>query len=542
MKGIKKISIIALGLAFTFGIASCQKKPSDDTMDGKNANDGVVSADPGSVSIAENYPDLEVDLNREDANYELQNITVDTTNANTTLYLGEQFHCEGLVVKATYSLYDTAGNQILDEKGNGINKTQQVYDYSIDSSDVDTSVIGTYYATVRYRYGKIIRTRQILISVSSSKLETTKNLVYPAGITATYEFASTPAGVEKFDSHVVTVKQGTTFKFDKSKLKYKLYTNTVSRTGQSYKTAVSDLSVTDVVVDDSKVDCNQRGTYLIPVTYTANDSLGESHTVKTFVIVDVINPIKSIALKSGTRAIGASIYDVDPNKLNWVVRVVPTVGSGYDEKWSDDKFALEGVDIFNWSDSQTVTIRSKEYPDVTGTTTIKINPSETQDIKAYYDLVPKITKIGTDSLPEEITLAETNFIYGPLPKSINGAPYYTSGATYVNGRSGKDAYGSIAFDNRISIKGLTQTIKVVMDKPGQILVFFAGQSDEESELTMYSSDEDGRMDEEVGTGVTGSTKQIITKHIFNCELPGTYYFAAPGAGLYIHGFIIAKAL
>jgi len=300
--------------------------------------------------------------------------------------------------------------------------------------------------------------------------------------------------------------------------------------------------VTDVVVDDSKVDCNQRGTYLIPVTYTANDSLGESHTVKTFVIVDVINPIKSIALKSGSRAIGASIYDVDPNKLNWVVRVVPTVGSAYDEKWSDDKFALEGVDIFDWSDSQTVTIRSKEYPDVTGTATIKINPSTTQDIKAYYDLVPKITKIGTDSLPEEITLAETNFIYGPLPKSINGTPYYTSGATYVNGRSGKDAYGSIAFDNRISIKGLTQTIKVVMDKPGQILVFFAGQSDEESELTMYSSDEDGRMDEEVGTGVTGSTKQIITKHIFNCELPGTYYFAAPGAGLYIHGFIIAKAL
>jgi hypothetical protein len=73
-----------------------------------------------------------------------------------------------------------------------------------------------------------------------------------------------------------------------------------------------------------------------------------------------------------------------------------------------------------------------------------------------------------------------------------------------------------------------------MDKPGQIVVFFASTGDEERELVFRNGEED------LQTVYSDSVKQVIKQAVFNVPAAGTYYIVNPSGGMYIHGLVVAK--
>ena len=79
-----------------------------------------------------------------------------------------------------------------------------------------------------------------------------------------------------------------------------------------------------------------------------------------------------------------------------------------------------------------------------------------------------------------------------------------------------------------------------MDKPGQIVVFYASTNDEERDITFYN-DKNGQIGDELQAGYTSSTKQVISRITFNAATAGTYYILNTSGGIYVHGLIIAKS-
>ena len=90
MKGLKKLSILGLGLALTASLAACSQSKSINQLD----------AIP--VAEEETYPEVSYDEEYAKEDLRLANVVVDTTNAKTKFYLGDEFSSEGLIVKARY--------------------------------------------------------------------------------------------------------------------------------------------------------------------------------------------------------------------------------------------------------------------------------------------------------------------------------------------------------------------------------------------------------------------------------------------------------
>ena len=516
MKGLKKIGILALSLSL-FGVAAC-------TTDG---NASLINKTEETVDLAAN------DIVIEDTDTVMLNaMVIETKNVRTVFYLGEEFSHEGLIVKKSLLVLDKNGNR----KGY---VEEETLDFTVNVDEVDMNTLGTYEVTVSVREQANVKTQSYEITVKSSLFETTPNLEYYAGIEATFS-----DGKRMMD---VLLKEST---FNKDTiingLKLKLHKKQTNADGtETTDLDPIDITNADVEIEDN-IDINTVGTYLIKVKYKGSDLVINGTTyeneVAAFLIVDVINPITKIQFvgTAASRSFEATVNDIDFAEAGWKFRLTPRVGSAYVVDFSYDLFDVSDIDIFNWGQNQTVTVTYKEDPTVTVNVQIIINESQTQVITPYYTITPEIKENDAETgLPTVITLAGTNFIYGPLPKAIDSDSYYDGGATYVSGRAAKDSYGTVSFDERISIKGTSQAFKVVLEKDTDLVVFFDPTGDEESELTVYEA-KGTELGDDISTVTSGDVKQVIKKAVFTLSA-GTYYIAAPGAGVYVHGFIVATA-
>ena len=484
---------------------------------------GTTSCDEEVVS---NAPQVEVIGG---TSIELASITLDTENVQKVFYVGDQFNYDNLVVNRRFIRRNIETEKIIDN-----NLTDQTKVFFIDKSEVDMNHEGEYLVYVSVRLGSVMRRESYKIEVKSSLFETTPNITYAAGLDVTF------ADNSKIKTYLLNSND-----LDANNLvdnmKFKLQKATNDAAGNTTIQA-QDLTKNNVKIEQS-VNRNEIGTYMIKVTYDNGNvninGKNYENKVTSYVIVDVVNPIRRIqVLDTSTAVFNASIDGIDAEQAGWQVRVTPTVGSAYTDNFTYDKYTIENLDIFKWGRQQEVKVVLNADPTVTCTKIIQINESQTQDIRAYYDLEPDASEF-VDGKPTKMLLAGTDFIFGPLPNKIDSDIYYDSGATYVLNRSA-DSYGSISFPTRITIKGTAQPIKIVMDKPGQIVVFYASTNDEERDITFYN-DKNGQIGDELQAGYTSSTKQVISRITFTAEEAGTYYILNTSGGIYVHGLIIAKS-
>lgn len=521
MKGKKKIGILALSLAFVGVATSCGSYAITRNTTPAKEEDAIVVEDTDRT--------------------ELKSIVLDTSNVRKVFYIGEEFNYDGLVVNRSLSVYDA----------NGTNKglvNMPTKDFTVDYSEVDMNTVGTYKITVTHRLSNRILTQSYNVSVKPSVFESTPGLTFNAGLEVSFadgekikEYLLHDTLVEKYkddydhDFNLYSLLNGLSIKLHK-------WTSTGDT---ATETRVVSLTPDQVTIDSSSVDIDSVGTYVIKVTYEAEDividGVNYSNNASAFLIIDVADPIESIKINSGSALFNQSINGIDVEAAGWEVYVQPVVSDSYVEPFTYDKYQIDGVDIFKVNQAQDVTVSLISDPTVKCTKGIKITKSTTQDIISYTTLTPVINGLTGDNLPADILLADTTFIHGPLPTKIDSDNYYTTGATYVSGRAAKDLYGSVTFDERISIKGSAQAFKFEFAKPAKLVVFFASTSDEERELCLYPEDKDTHtMSPDIlQTEVTSAVKQEIVRKIYDIPSAGTYYLANPNGGVYVHGFIIA---
>ena len=497
---MKKIGVAALSILLLATAASCS---------GTRAT--IVMSD-------ENVPTLAGGQSGSDIVERYSSFSLDDTNAKKIFYLGDEFTTEGLKVTLNYLKFYKNGGRVPDADA----VHYDTNNYSVDTSLVDMSKVGTYPVDITCRVGTTTNTKTYNIEVRSSLLETTPNIEYIAGIDLYYKGATTDN-----DKKIKTYTIDSTINLSASDVEYKIHKRTVN----------DKLEITDTVLDASEIDTSkfsidfdqikndEVGTYRIVAKYnngtiTAGGNTFQNEAVSCL-LVNVKNDVTKIKVESGSEEFEASI---DGIKLNdWKIRVTREKRGDEIVDYSDDLFTVLNFDEFLWGKSQTITIALKEDTTIKANKSVYINESTTMDIKKY----ERLTKGATAEADGLFKLAGTDFIFGPDVT-------FTDRSSNVS--KDTDSYGALKFYYRFTIKGSSQPVKVVMDKPGKIVMFFASTSDEARELVM--NDANG---EEVATATSLAKKQGVTKYTFTCATAGTYTIVNPSGGMYIHGMVIAKA-
>lgn len=483
-----KLGLIALGALLAFTAASC--------------GDGI------EPSRTVDYPTIQ-DANNESEYLEIfSSATLDLTNVKTTFYLGDEFTTAGL--KVTINLFKADK-----ETGTVIQGADMVHrvteNYSIDSSAVDMTQVGKYDVLVSTRLGVTTNVQKYTVEVKSSLLESTPNISYVSGIDVTYLNNSNVKEYVIDDDIVLTTDD----------IKYSVHKKTIGANLEQTDSVIptADLDSSKINIDFSKIDSSKVGTYPIVITYDAGTIDAGGVTIQnkavSCVLVNVKNdPTKIELVNDDEIEFEASVTGVDLS--NWNIKITRERKEPEIVKYSDELFSVSGLDSFLWDKAQTITVSLKENG-VFFKQAIYVTESTKQDIVQYTELY-KSGELADGYFP----LADTNYIFGP-------------NVTYTDRSANSDSYGALKFEWRFTIKGSSQPVKIVMDKPGQIVVFFASTGDEERELVFRNSN-----DEDLKTVYSDSVKQIIKQAVFNVPAAGTYYIVNPSGGMYIHGLVVAK--
>ncbi len=505
---LKKIGIMALSVASLFAMSAC-----------------------GGTNSTENYPEV-IDIARDSQYKEVySSFNINTDNVKKVFYLGDKFETTGIVVTKNYLSYDS-NNKLVDIPA----KQYETKEYSIDASEVNMNTVGSYPVYVTCRVGTITNTLSYQITVKSSLFESTPNIEYISGIDVSYTDGT----------KVKTYTKNDQISLNQSNLSVSVHKKTIDA-NLNQTDSVINHDVSKLSFDFNSVDSSKVGSQMIKVTYdngqvTINGKQYDNK-VTSYVLVNVKNDALSMEMVDGyTDTFGATLGDLDFS--NWKVKITREVGVE-EVPFSNDTFEVENLDPFLWNKTQKISLRLKENLDIRCYPTIFIEESTTYSITKYIDLLPKGAEVSSDgkkyvytNLVTEsdgtIKLADTDFIFGPnSSKNTDTEKVAELEKLYVPRTS--DKYGSMTFGTRISIKGSSQPIKIVMDKPGSIVVFFASTGDEEREISLLNAE-----NEEVGNATSTAKKQEICKAIFECKTAGTYYIVNPAGGMYIHGFVIAK--
>ena len=506
---LKKLGLIALSVTSLFAMSAC-----------------------GGASNTESYPEV-IDIARDSQYKEVySSFNINTDNVKKVFYLGDKFETTGMVVTKNYLSYDS-NNKLVDIPA----KQYETKEYSVDSSEVDMNTVGTYPVYVTRRVGTITNTLTYNITVKSSLFESTPNIEYISGIDVTYTDGTALKTYTKNDQIGLT----------EASLSVAVHKKTIGANLEQTDSVINH-DVSKLSYDLSAIDSSKVGSQMIKVTYdggqvTINGKQYENK-VTSYVLVNVKNDaLKISAVEGNNNEFKASLEDLDFS--SWKIKIDREVG--YDiVDFSTDLFIVDDFDPFLWGATQPVTVKLVENPNIKFYPNIYIDESTDLDIVKYTDLMPKGVTTTTDgkkyvytNLETEadgtIALGGTDFIFGPNSAKTTDAEKVTElEKLYVPRTS--DVYGSMQFGTRISIKGSSQPIKIVMDKPGNIVVFFATTGDEERDISFLNGSK-----EEIAAATSTSKKQEICKAIFTCDKAGTYYVVNPAGGIYVHGFVIAKS-
>ena len=533
MKGKKRIGILALSLAFVGVATSCGSYAVSRNTSPVKDEDAIVIEDTDRT--------------------ELKSIVLDTSNVRKVFYIGEEFSYEGLVVNRSLSVYDANG------KNKGL-VDMPTKDFTVDYSEVDMNTVGTYKITVKHRLSNKILTQSYNVSVKPSVFESTPGLTFNAGLEVSFEDGKKIKDYLLHDTYVEKYKDDYDHNFNLysllNGLSIKLHKWT-SNGDTATESRVLSLTPDQVTIDSSSVDIDTVGTYIVKVTYEADDividGVNYNNDASAFLIIDVQDPIESIKISSGSALFTQSIYGIDVEAAGWEVYVQPVVSDSYTEPFSYDKYQIDGVDIFKVNQAQDVTVSLIEDPSVKCTKGIRINQSTTQNIISYASLETNVIfdDPSDPDKPTDVLLAGTDFIHGPLPLQDGNTKYdsyYPKGATYAKDRA--DVYGSITFDTRITMKGTDQAIKIELDKKCELVLFFNTTSEgDERDLNVYPTDPitNKISDEYIWSTTSNAIREItvgsskkpeIDRAIVSIEEPGTYYIANPSGGIWFYGLII----
>lgn len=463
MRHIKKLSCLILGFAFCFLVVSCNTKTED-----------KPKPEPPVEELTES---------------DLTGISVDSSKAKTTFYLGDEFSKEGLVVYQDYTKY-VDGKILTDQK--------ECTDYYLECKELDMSKVGNYEIKVIYRRGTIIYDASYQIKVLSSILEAS-GAKYASGLEVSYDAKTDLLLNEEFT-------------FDKTKLAIKLHLNQGGTEAE-----VKDLNPDDIQIDANSVDSTKVGSYMIKYSYTETLSINGSsyqNSVTSFTIVTVSNPATSINLESGTTELPASVSKLDTS--DWKIKITRTVGEPEIVDFSEDLFDLDGVTPYLVG-RQYAMIYLKEDRSISSFMAITIKESEDYNILVG-DYLTNLEELSDG----RIQLNESGKFF------ING-----EGVKFAV-RNGKDSYSSLTFGDRITIKGSAQRFEIVMDQPGTIILYVASSGSEAREIIVAGPD-----GEDIESFMTSSVKQQITEVRLDVAVAGTYSVYNTAGGCYVHGCIIA---
>ncbi len=486
----RKIGLLAIAALMTVAAASCS---------GGNGGSGNA-----------NYPTI-LDANNDSDYAEIfSSVTLDLTNVKQVFYLGDEFTTEGLKVTLNSFKADKKTGTVI-QGADMIHR--ETNNFSIDASAVDMSQIGKYDVLVSTRMGVTTKVQKYTIEVKSSLLESTPGISYISGIEVSYtNNSNVKEYVIEDDINIV-----------ESDLKYKIHKKTIDASLNQTDEVLPESAVdsSKVSIDFSKINPEVVGTYPIIITYDGGSVTAGGQTIQnkavSCVLVNVKNDAKKIELVNDDEVeFEATVSGIDLS--NWQIQITRERKDPEIVQYSDELFEVSGLDSFLWNKTQTITVTLKENG-ITFKQGIIVGESSTQDIKKYINLT-KGEEV-TEGETKMYALEDTDFIFGP-------------NVTYTDRTNNNDKFGALKFDTRFTIKGSSQPVKIVMDKPGAIVVFYASTGDEERELVFRNATED------LDTAVTDSVKQVIRQAVFEVPAAGTYYIVNPAGGIYIHGLVVAK--
>lgn len=572
MKGMKKLSVIALGLTFALSLASCTKgkkpnvtttatetpTPTETTPVVPSTKDYIefeeMEAEIGDLSELEqpaNYPGIYVNEQNK-LQYKLAEIQVRTAEARTKFYLGEEFNADGLLVLARFNKINEDGSYAKDENGKSITILASVKTYFVDSSEVDTSIMGNYKVYVNYRYGEDVKTANYTINVKSSEFETTANLEYVAGIKA--NIVSAADKKLSPDGRIYTKycrKDGkNAFTLTPAELNLEVVKNKVNSVASAFSQTVTKLDSSKFIndttakkitnadgtleIDYSAVDTGKVGSYLVRVSYNEGDIVingkTRSNLVQGFIVVDVIAPIIEMTLEDESFDVSASVDILDLSDYNILVKRQYDGGTKLQSvSITSDKFAIKNVTGYIQGE-QNATIESREASEdgtfMSVQVKVKIKPSTTHTITV-------VTELNHGTGTTEVVSGKTWCYDYKVDDVLTLNKCDITNIADKSRTCEEDGLtGFVGFAKIDKIGGNSYAEFNVTSDDTTLIVYVGSNGDDERPFAIYNEEE------EIVYEDVAINKQIPQRVAL--VLPkGKYKLSAVGSTITFHGYIIA---
>lgn len=454
--------------------------------------------------------------------FSFSSISINTDEVKKTFYIGDEFTSEGLKVKANY-------RKMVDGVWNS--KEAEITNYSVDSSAFDSTAIGSYDIMVAYREGNVLSNVKYNVQVLPSIYDSLPvGGKYIAAIKATYTGTDTFIRNQYVDD---------TFKFSRDKLDYKLVTNTI---GEGKTITSEESSITYMEFSDANfshnIDYTKIGSYPVRITYDGPDLTIDGKTYKnrvtTFVILNVINPVKKIekVSKDDTTFVASAS---NPDYSKWQFKLTRHVNVGEEVvNYSPELFKIEGVSLLITGE-QTANVEylgsyegnSRPFADIK----VKVNQSPDLDITIYNDLLT--TYHNGEAIDMSKDASKLLNLSGVDLSNNTGVIL----ADYLKAEAKKSTNSGIEFNVRATVQpqAKNSAVHFVLNRPATVVIFVASTSGSDLVRSFVITDEEG---EEIATGLT-SVYNSPRRFEFKVTEAGTYTLSVPVGGIYFYGAIIA---
>lgn len=487
MKKFKNLSFLMILLTLLLLVTSC------------DSNNNSTTTTPSS-SPTQTPAKTDIDLS--EIAYDsagLMSITIDSSNAKTSYYVGDELDTSGLYVTARFVSFDADGNRIT--------RDDVVSDkITIDTSEVNMYLPGTYPVIVTYRKDVQSRSSTYNINVYSDVLGTSGQK-YVGGL----QVSLTDKNNNPIDTVDTLLKSDYYFN-PKFVVKYYASEKPYNNGADDFEVSMSDLKVEGL----DKVDINTAGTYLVRFSYVGPTASVNGQTIEnvvsTFVIFNVFDRVTKIEYYMGTTTYDASINDFTYN--DWFFTVTREVSGNKTIKYKPETFTISGINQYV-AGNQTATIVHNENGTST-TVPVTIKPSNNvlvlTNLTAGFDAYTNNGNAGTTAVVDHKGLVTAKFDKVATASAILNA--------------------EVSFNYKITIKE-TGYIDVKLEKAGTIIIYFTTTGTDARNLVYYNADGDT-----VAFVESPSETNKVAKLSISFDEAGTYRFNTESSGIYLYGVIV----